>query len=256
MTVSDRERGRAPATTGAAMDRAVAISRVARVDAACAPFDWAWARANREAIAANWAARSAAKPQMFNGRVLLVSRYDEAGASVRPTYFETDFADFLAWRDLGYPDGTIVNGFAMAALQGSDGAYVCGVMGGGTANAGRVYFPSGTPDRSDLRPDGTVDLAGSVTRELAEETGLVPDPGAIADHWIVVRQWPAVAFLRPVIFPEPAAALAERIRAAVAAQDEPELSGARVIRGLADIDGATMPRFLQTFFRWAFAQGA
>ncbi len=50
--------------------------------------------------------------------------------------------------------------------------------------------------------------------------------------------------------------LAERIRAAVAAQDEPELSGARVIRGLSDIDEAAMPRFLQTFFRWAFAEGS
>jgi 8-oxo-dGTP pyrophosphatase MutT (NUDIX family) len=238
------------------MDRAVAISRVARVDAVCAPFDWAWARGNAEAIAANWAERSAAKPQMFNGRVLLMSRYEEAGATVRPTYFETDFADFLGWRDLGYPDDTIANGFAMAALQGADGAYVCGVMGGGTANAGRIYFPSGTPDRSDLRPDGTVDLAGSVTRELEEETGFVPDAAAVADHWIVVRQWPAVAFLRPVVFAEPAETIAERIRAAVAAQAEPELSGARVIRGLRDIDEAAMPQFLQTFFRWAFAERA
>lgn len=238
------------------MDRAVAISRVARVDAVCASFDWAWARANREAIAANWAQRSAGKPQMFNGRVLLMSRYEEAGEAVRPTYFATDFADFLGWRDLGYPDATIANGFAMAALQGSDGGYVCGVMGGGTANAGRVYFPSGTPDLSDLRPDGSVDLAGSVTRELEEETGLVPDAGRIADHWIVVRQWPAVAFLRPVVVPEPAEAVAARIRAAVAAQAEPELSGARVIRDLRDIDEAAMPQFLQTFFRWAFAQGS
>ncbi|HEX2553841.1 MAG TPA: NUDIX hydrolase [Microvirga sp.] len=238
------------------MDRTVAISRVARLDAVCAPFDWTWARENRGAIAANWAQRSADKPQMFNGRVLLVSRYEEAGETVRPTYFATDFADFLGWRDLGYPDDTIANGFAMAALQGSDGAYVCGVMGGGTANAGRVYFPSGTPDLSDLRPDGTVDLAGSVTRELAEETGLVPDPAAVADHWIVVRQWPAIAFLRPVVFAEPAEALAQRIRDAVAAQGEPELAGARVIRGPADIDEAAMPMFLRTFFRWAFAEQA
>jgi hypothetical protein len=237
------------------MNREISTSRVARVEAVCAPFDWRWAHENREAIAANWAERAAGKPQMFNGRVLLVSRYEEAGETVRPTFFETDFASFLGWRDLGYPDDTITNGFAMAALQGSDGAYVCGVMGGGTANAGRVYFPAGTPDRSDLRPDGTVDLAGSVTRELGEEAELFPGADRIADHWIVVRQWPALAFLRPVIFAEPAEAVAARGRAAVAAQDEPELAGACVIRGPGDIDDR-MPMFLRTFFRWAFGEGS
>jgi hypothetical protein len=237
------------------VNREINIARIGRADAHCEPFDWRWARESRDAIAANWAKLSAAKPQLFNGRVLLVSHFEEAGDGARSTFFETDFANFLAWRDLGYPDDTITNGFAMAALQGSDGAYVCGVMGGETANAGRVYFPSGTPDRADVRPDGTVDLAGSVLRELGEETDLFPGADHVADHWIVVRQWPALAFLRPVVFAEPAEAVAERIRAAIAAQDEPELADARVIRGPEDIDDATMPMFLRTFFRWAFQDG-
>ncbi len=234
------------------MNREINIARISRAEGRCEPFDWRWARESRDAIAANWAKLSAAKPQLFNGRVLLVSRLVEASDAVRSTFFETDFANFLAWRDLGYPDDTITNGFAMAALQGSDGAYVCGVMGGETANAGRVYFPSGTPDRADVRPDGTVDLAGSVLRELGEETELFPGADHVADHWIVVRQWPALAFLRPVVFAEPAEAVAERIRAAIAAQDEPELADARVIRGPEDIDETAMPMFLRSFFRWAF----
>lgn len=235
------------------MKRDVLITRVRQVEARCEPRPWPWAEDNQPAIAANWAERIAHKPKMFNGRVLLVGALDLDGDACRATYFETNFADFLGWRDLGYPDDTIGNGFAMGALQGSDGAYICGVMGSGTANAGRIYFPAGTPDRSDLRPDGTVDLASSVIRELEEETALPADSYRVADEWLVVRHWPAIAFLRPIAFPEPAEAVADRIRANIAEQDDPELADMCVIRGPDDIDPQRMPVFLQTFFRQAFA---
>ncbi len=228
------------------------ITRVARVEARCATWRWAWAEANGDAIAANWARATAGKPQMFNGRVLLLNEINIAPDLCRATYFETDFASFLAWRDLGYPDPTIGNGYAMGALQGSDGGFVCGVMGPGTANAGRVYFPSGTPDPSDLRPDGSVDLATSVTRELEEETALSPDLFEVDPGWIVVSHWPAVAFLRPLRCREPAEAIAGRIRAAIADQAEPELADARVIRGPGDVEPGVMPVTVAAFFRWVY----
>lgn len=189
---------------------------------------------------------------MFNGRVLLVSDAEVDGETCRSTYFETGFADFLAWRDLGYPDRTVTNGYAMGALQGADGSFICGVMGGHTANAGRIYFPAGTPDLSDLRPDGTVDLSGSVLRELEEETSLPAGSYEVADHWIMVRQWPAIAFLRPVRFAEPAAVVAERIRRNLASQSDPELADAKVIAGPGDIDPVRMPQSVQSFLRWSF----
>ena len=228
------------------------ILRVERVEARSTPAAWVWARANRAAIEANWAEKLARTPRMFNGRVLLLSGLELSEEICRASYFEADFKDFLAWRDLGYPDPSIGNGYAMAALQGSDGGFVCGVMGAHTANAGRVYFPSGTPDLSDLQPDGTVDLATSVTRELAEETDLPDDLFEVSDAWIVVRQWPAVAFMRPVRCREPAGAIAARIRAAIAQQDDPELSDVKVIRGPEDIDPATMPDAVQSFLRWSY----
>ena len=234
------------------MNREVTIARVRCVEARCIPTPWAWSQENRAVIEANWADKLARTPRMFNGRVLLLREVDLSGELCRAAYFEADFKDFLAWRDLGYPDQSIGNGYAMAALQGSDGAFVCGVMGGHTANAGRVYFPSGTPDRSDLQTDGSVDLATSVTRELAEETDLPPHLFEVSDEWVVVRQWPAVAFMRPVRFREPADAVAERIRAAIARQEEPELADAKVIRGREDIDPATMPLTVQAFLRWNY----
>jgi 8-oxo-dGTP pyrophosphatase MutT (NUDIX family) len=155
---------------------------------------------------------------------------------------------------MGHPDDTIANGFAMGALRGADGAFICGVMHGHTANAGRVYFPAGTPDLSDLRPDGSVDLATSLTRELLEETGLSEDDYHVEDEWIIVQRWPSVALMRLVTLPVPAEEGAQKIRATIARQDPPELSDVRIIRSADDIDPKAMPLFLQSFFRWTFDQ--
>ena len=61
----------------------------------------------------------------------------------------------------------------MGALRCADGAFVLGEMGQHTSNAGRIYFPSGhaRPRRYQGR---RVDIAGSVAREVEEETGLAP----------------------------------------------------------------------------------
>jgi 8-oxo-dGTP pyrophosphatase MutT (NUDIX family) len=230
------------------------VRRVARLEARVAPHRWAWAEENRPLIDHHWAALTAEKPRMFNGRVLLLQGQEIAGEICRATYFETSYADFLAWRDHGFPDASVANGFAMGALAGSDGGFVLGVMGAHTANAGKIYFAAGTPDPSDVRPDGTVDLAGSVLRELREETGLVPDEPCVADHWIVARDGPKTAFLRPIRMPEPAAAVAARIERFLAEEPDPELAGVVVARSAADIDAAQMPSFLQLFLRWSFGE--
>ena len=81
-----------------------------------------------------------------------------------------DGPSFLTWRDQGFPDHTVFNGFGMGALRSNDGAFVLGEMAAHTANGGRVYFPSGTPDLDDLR-DGMVDISGSIAREVEEEAG-------------------------------------------------------------------------------------
>jgi 8-oxo-dGTP pyrophosphatase MutT (NUDIX family) len=236
------------------MTRDVTITRVAEVKARFEPLDWIWATQSRDEIAANWQRRLQKTPKMFNGRVLLLRDLQMTPDLCRNTYFEVDYADMLGWMDLGHPDPTIANGFAMGALRGSDGAFICGVMSGDTANGGRVYFPAGTPDRADMQADGTVDLATSLTRELDEETGLTEADYHVEDGWIIVQRWPAIALMRMVTLPVPAEEGAERIRATIAAQDEPELSDVRIIRGPEDIDPQRMPRFLQSFFEWAFAQ--
>ena len=106
-----------------------------------------------------------------------------AGERFSAGYFEADFASFLAWRDWDFPDRDVFNGFGMGALRCSDGAFVLGEMGRAYREcAGAIYFPSGTPDLDDIR-DGTVDIAGSVAREVEEETGLTPSDYRAGADW-------------------------------------------------------------------------
>jgi hypothetical protein len=230
------------------------ITRVSKVEARFDTRRWPWAENNREAIAANWQRRIADKPRMFNGRVLLVGDILVTPELCRGTYFETDYANLVGWIDMDYPDTGVANGFAMGALRGSDGAFICGVMADHTVNADKVYFAAGTPDRADMRPDGTVDLAGSLTRELVEETGLHESDYTVSDGWIVVERWPNVAMMRLVTLKVPAEEGAAKIRTLIAGQKLPELKDVRIVRDTHDIDPDTMPLFLQSFFAWAFAQ--
>ena len=152
------------------------------------PWSWPFAEERRAEIAAHFAQKQREKPKLWNGRVLLGRKPVFAGERFSASYFETDFASFLAWRDWGFPDKDVFNGFGMGALRCADGAFVLGEMGQHTANAGRIYFPSGTPDLDDIR-DGAVDIPGSVARELEEETGLTPgDYRSDADWHCVVHR--------------------------------------------------------------------
>lgn len=231
------------------MTEAVSIRRVATLECRLRQRNWSWAEDNRSRIDSYWRESLAAKPKLFNGRVLLLGAYAELEDRIDASYFETDFASFLTWLRAERPDRSVGNGFSSAALRSADGAYICGVMGEHTANAGKVYFPGGTPDLNDVRDDGTVDLMGSVLRELEEETGLHPSDVAVADHWVVARWWPYVSFMRVMQLADDAVSAVERLKINLAAQKEPEFSGFRIVRGVQDIDRNRMPEFVQAFFR-------
>ena len=223
-----------------------------RVEARIEPFDWRFARERADEIAAHWAGISAGKPAMFNGRVMLQHRAAIAGGVFHAGYFEADYAAFMSWRDFGHPGPTIRNGFAMAALRAADGAFLLGRMGDHTANPGKVYFAAGTPDRDDARPDGTLDLAGSVTRELCEETGLTLDEISVEEHWAAVIVPGRVAFMRPVGIDLPAEAARDLMLERIARQDEPELSDIVIVRNLADCAGYDMPPFMTSYLAHIF----
>ncbi|WP_131195990.1 NUDIX hydrolase [Lichenihabitans psoromatis] len=233
------------------------LDHVDAIDCCLEPVPWLFASDHADAIDAHWATLLAALPKMFNGRVLLQHRgaveQDDTGRRVyRGAYFEAEFKAFLAWRDFGYPMLGVRNGFAMAALRGSDGGFVLGEMGPHTANAGRIYFPSGTPDLSDLVGD-RVDLDGSARRELVEETGLDPDDLDFAPGFTLLHDPVRVCCMKLVRSREPADALAARIEAALARDADPELVRIHVVRGEADMR-PEMPVFVTDYMRHMFAR--
>ena len=223
----------------------IAIHRVTALDLKVQPWSWPFAMERRDEISAHFAGKQREKPQLWNGRVLLGRHPVFAGAGFGASYFETDFAAFLAWRDWGFPDRDVFNGFGMGALRCADGAFVLGEMSEDTANAGRVYFPSGTPDLDDIK-GGAMDIPGSVAREVEEETGLAPSDYHAAADWTCVEVGASVAMVRILDVDMSGEALRDRIEANLARQSVPELSAIRLVRARSDLSSA-MPRFVTAF---------
>ena len=212
---------------------------------------WDFAQSHAAEIDAHWRARLARQPRLFNGRVLMLGPHRVEGRVLRGEFWETDFKNFLAWREFGFPASNACNGFSMAALRGADGPFVLGEMSGHTASAGAVYFPAGTPDLSDVFGE-TVDLDASVRRELQEETGLVAAADEIAPGWTVVRARGRVACMKPIRLREPAEAAKARIEAALAGEARPEFSAIHLVRSPADFTEA-MPEFMRAYMAHTFA---
>jgi 8-oxo-dGTP pyrophosphatase MutT (NUDIX family) len=222
------------------------------VDLLFEPGLWRFETERRAEIDAHFAKSRAQTPELWNGRLLLMSRWTVEGSVFRGAYFETDFASLLAWRDFGFPDATTFNCFGMAALRSADGAYLLGEMAPTTANAGRIYFPAGTPDLADIR-DGKVDLAGNVMRELAEETGLTAADVDVSAGWVGLWHGQRIALMRQMQAREDAAVLRERMREHAARDPHQELSDIHIVRSLADVDAARMPPWIVAYFRHLWA---
>ena len=227
------------------------IHRITTLDLNVQPWSWPFAEARRGEISAHFAAKQAEKPQLWNGRILLGRHPAFTGSGFRASYFEADFASFLAWRDWGFPDRDVFNGFGMGALHCADGAFVLGEMAQHTSNAGRIYFPSGTPDLDDIR-DGTVDIAGSVAREVEEETGLTPADYRAGAHWDCVVSGAAIAMIKVLNVDSSGEALRARIEATLGRQHQPELAAIHLVRGTSDLTTA-MPRFVTAFVEKQFS---
>lgn len=221
---------------------------VASIDCRIETFDWPFPREEAARIDRHWSALRAEKPALFDGRVLLSHRLsveqDGQNDALVGGSFEVGYKSFLSWRDFGFPGVPVANVFAMPALRAADGAFMVGRMSRGTANAGRLYFPAGTPEPGDAGPDGRVDFEANILRELEEETGFAPDDVELDPTWTIVFAGPLVACMKIARSPLSAAELQRRAAAFIETQAHPELDFLLPVRSQADLDTDSMPPFM------------
>jgi 8-oxo-dGTP pyrophosphatase MutT (NUDIX family) len=217
------------------------------------PKPWRFADQRRADIEKHFSERVRRTPGIWNGRVLLANDCSVQFKTISGSFFETDYASYIAWDDWGCPDRAVSHCFSMGAIQAADGAFLLGVMGPHTARAGSIYFPAGIPDPSDIVGQ-KVDLSRSVVREVEEETGLTNAQLTIRPGWVAVLDRQRVALTRIMQASEPATTLRNRILEYLAKQRVPELTDIRIVRTKADYD-PMMPPFVTRFLDQMLASG-
>ena len=219
----------------------VRIVPITGVEIRLAAGNWPLPAEMRAAVPGRWQAMLAQNPHLWDGRILGVTKpvIGDDGI-VRAEAREEAYSAFLVWREAGFPEIGIRNMFGSGLIVSSDGALIYGIMGGTTANAGRVYPPAGTLEPRDINAEGMVDIQGSIAIELMEETGLHIDE-ARRGGMVAVLDEPRISIAQALHFPATAEELLSRIRANLDRQEERELADVVAVRSAADARAAGDP---------------
>jgi len=211
------------------------------LDLRLVPGNWAFAEAEKTRIKEHWRELAEENPRIWNGDVLICSGTRLENKVLSGQFIKTDYASFVAWRDWGWPDKTVSNCFGSAAVLSSDGALLYGRMGSHTLNPGKLYPPGGSLEMRDVRPDGQVDVIGSLTRELEEETGLKA-ADAKKGELLAIFEGPRLSVAQVFHFAERADALADQVRRYLPSAHEEELSDIEIVGSTSQID-STIPAY-------------
>ena len=218
---------------------------VYRIEDGVHPFE----AENREAIEADWKRRVAKKPRLFDGVTVLGVSNEIRDDVLHARCRKVRYATLLYW--LATPPNpvtanTYVHIYAWAALISADGFAMMGRMADHTANAGRIYFPSGSFEPSDFT-DGICDIADNMRREVMEETGLDLTEAKAQPGMLLCRGAHTIAMIRLFRFSDDAKQLRKRMMAHLANAADDELAGIEVFApGETD---AGMPAPAKAFMR-------
>ncbi|HEY6631521.1 MAG TPA: hypothetical protein VIZ90_08725 [Rhizobiaceae bacterium] len=225
---------------------------VEEIDVVLDPSQHPFERGREEAIAENWRHEVAARPAVFDGKVVLLSEFGYDRGRLFGRCHAVGYSTFLYWRKDRV--ATAVHAFAHPMLVASDNALVAIRMGAHTVNAGRVYFAAGSFEPEDF-PDGIVDAHGNMAREVREETGIdISTVRRGERHYVLATQHGTVIFRRYFV-DGTADEIAARIRAFVAGESEPEIEGPVIIRNAGDLPEGLMPH-MRPMIDWHFSTPA
>ncbi len=219
------------------------VGRIVSCDLRLGNRTWLYAEQNADAIDRNWTAALENNPNYFNGIIHLIDVMESSDHHVGARLLRTDFKSYLFWRMNGWQEAGVLDGFGSALLRSSEGDILLGRQRPGHVNAGLTYLPGGFIDARDVRDDGSVDLAGSITRELAEETGLGAGELKTETGYFLTQTGPHVSFAAPITSALSTHDLKERIEDHIRAGAAPELAGIVVIKQLCDLDGLAMAHY-------------
>lgn len=204
-----------------------------------------------DAVARHWAREQARNPSLYDGIVMLHSTMKVGDGSLETVANRVSFSTFLFWRDC-QRDEDACHLFGSPMILSADGAMLLIRMADNTANAGRIYSPSGSLDDSDAA-DGMLDLEGNMRREVLEETGLdLVDAHAETGYHLYESEG-VFALVRRYHFAESADDLMERIERHIAQQSDPEIDGVLAVRGVGDVTPA-FQFYMPSLIAWHFAQ--
>lgn len=223
-------------------------TRIATCDLRVTAEAWPFAEAHAEAIAAHWQRATAERPKFFDGAVYMLREGVLVGDSFRGTFLRTDFKSFLYWRESGYPDLSVRDGFGSAVIRSAEGCVLLGRQAGGNVNGGLAYPPGGFIDERDVH-GGAIAIDASIARELVEETGLDPARLTRIPGYLLTRAGPFVSIGIEWRSGLGAEALRALILEHVARQPVPELADIVTVREASEIDAATMPRHAVAILR-------
>jgi 8-oxo-dGTP pyrophosphatase MutT (NUDIX family) len=208
-----------------------------------------YAVVNKTAIAANWRRQVSAKPSLFNGGIYLAPHACVEDGILRAEFIRTHYETLLYWvQDPQRNRPWHI--FAVGVVVSADNRLIAARMAARTAVGGRVYFPAGSIDDSDI-VNGVADFDGNSRREVMEETGLDLSEAEREDKIHLVTANRSIALFRRYRFAQDAAVLTGRIKEHLAHQNEPELDHIIEISGAGQMGDAT-PSFVRAFADWHF----
>lgn len=216
--------------------------------------EWPFAEARAADIASHWRRRQSESPSLFDGRVLMMSAPTIRDEVLRAELLATNFKAYLFWRETGFPDAGIFDGFGSALIRSVEGHVLLGRQCGGNINSGLAYLPGGFIDQRDVRGDGRVDIAASIARELREETGLGADDFDRTPGYFITQWRSQISIAQEYRSSLPSEALRARMLAAIEKQDDPELDDIVTVRKGADLEALHVGEYVQLLLPKVFSE--